>query len=224
MITFALLPVAFLATGLFIREEYIGTSMRNVLLKGTASALFVLIGAVNLFLSGDARMAYLLMAGLVLGALGDVFLAIRKLPARNRVFWFLWGLGAFLFGHLCYLFVFLRMTMPPTFLFGIAFCFALFAFWGVKKLGCSFNGLQFPVFLYMLIISAMGLSAFNAAFTLGTMTSIISAIAAALFMVSDLVLCFMYFSAQDRRWFDALNLTTYYGAQLIFAMLIPLIA
>lgn len=224
MITFALLPVAFVATGLFIREEYIGTSIRNVILKSTASALFVLIGAINLSLSGDTRMAYLLLAGLVLGAFGDVFLAVRKLPERNRVLWFLWGLGAFLFGHLCYLFVFLRMIMPPTFLFGIAFCFALFALWGVKKLGCSFGGLQFPVFLYMFIISVMGLSAFNAALTLGTMVSIIAAVAAALFMVSDLVLCFMYFSNQERRWFDALNLSTYYCAQLIFAMLIPLVA
>lgn len=68
--------------------------------------LIVLIAATGFADTGQAKPW--LMAGLVLGLLGDVFLMFSDESARSADSAFLAGLGSFLLGHLAYLVAFTR--------------------------------------------------------------------------------------------------------------------
>lgn len=180
---------------------------RRVWAKASASAAFV-GAALSAGATGSAYGRWIL-AGLCLGALGDVLLE----RAGRR--WFLIGLAAFLLTQLTYVgaFATVRPHVPAAAIAaaGLLVPAALVTRWLWPHLGRDMRG---PVLAYIVVITAMVAAAAGAVAGEGPVAVLP---AAAAFYVSDL------FVARDRfvaRGFvnRLLGLPLYYGAQVVFAL------
>lgn len=165
----------------------------------------------------------LVMAGLValtfaltLGAIGDVFLS--RDGERN----FLFGLGAFLFGHGAYILLLLQvgeeMTIYMAQPWRIAACVLLIAIaiFITKKLLPHLGTLKIPVLVYVSVITLMGVFAFSLPATWPLGMAIPGVI---LFITSDSILGFEIFvfdpSGSENAWSSPVLWFLYWGGQLI---------
>ena len=164
-----------------------------------ASAGFVLIAVSE----GAVGSTYgrIILAGLVLGALGDVALMFDR--------WFLAGLVLFAAGHVAYIFAFL--INGPITLFSAAVGAALgfgSAIWLLPRVE---SAMQVPVAVYIVVISVM------VAVGIGAVQPTFIRIGAPLFALSDLLVArerFIVSDARNRMW----GLPMYYSAQVLIAL------
>jgi len=167
--------------------------------KPLASLGFVMIG-----LSGaplDTRYGALVLAGLVLAAIGDIALMYER--------WFLAGLGSFALGHLAYIGAFTTVATPGALSLLVG---------GVVIIGATrwilphtIDAMRTAVAVYIVVIGAMLATALSA----GSYSARIP-LGAALFAVSDLLVArerFMIHDARNRLW----GLPLYYAGQLLIA-------
>ena len=166
--------IALVAAVLYLYHGAQGEGIKWAAIKTAPLALFATIS----FLTGSP---WLLVAGLVLSAIGDWSLAfVGEKP-------FLAGLGAFFLAHIAYIALFVLESGSLKFVdapWRIAICLALVihAFWMGAKLAKSVpDALKIPVFAYIAVISLMGVAA--AAY--GSLTLLAGAL---LFAASDTML------------------------------------
>lgn len=194
--------------GLLWAEHKDSARLRS-LFKPAASLAFVLAavaaGAV------ETPMGQALLAGLVLSAIGDIFL----IPRSERLF--LAGMGAFGIGHLAYSFAFTLGGIRFGYEAAVAGGLTLGA--GLIFLGPmrgKMGALSAPVGVYVLIIAAMvALSAGHWA-AAGTGEAMRLAAGAVAFAASDLSVArdrFLKRAFFNRAW----GLPLYYGAQCLIA-------
>jgi uncharacterized membrane protein YhhN len=167
--------------------------------KPLASAGFLLIALSE----GATDSAYgrIILAGLVLGALGDVALMFDR--------WFLAGLVLFAAGHVAYVFAFL--SNGPITLASAAVGAALgvgSAVWLVPRLETV---MRIPVGVYIVVISVM------VAVGIGPDQPMYVRIGAPLFALSDLLVARERFVASDARN-RICGLPMYYTAQVLIAL------
>lgn len=176
------------------------TAVRHVAKPATLAALVGVALAVDPA-RGDVR--GWMVAGLVLSLAGDVLL---MLPER----WFVGGLVAFLLGHVAYV---VGLQMAPTdlawLLVGVALVGACGATVGreiVRRVaGGPHRGLHGPVIAYLVVISAMVLSAFGTA-------AAAAIVGALLFYASDATLAWNRF-VEPLRWGPLAVMVTYHLGQ-----------
>ncbi len=195
-----------------IAAEYARLRTLRALSKTAASVAFVTLG---LMLYTGGTYGQLIVAGLVLGAGGDIAL----LGKSNKAF--LAGLGLFLLGHLAYVAAFASLMPSGAWFAGagplaaapyLAGGGVLWLLW--PKLG----EMRVPVIFYVLTIATMvvfAISAFRtAALPDPERTRLITG--AVLFFVSDLAVArdkFVAATFTNKAW----GLPAYYGAQLFIA-------
>lgn len=163
------------------------------------------------FESNYGRIVFL---GLVLGALGDVFLL-----GRARQF-FVAGLVSFLLGHVAYVVAFasLGMSLPQTLAAAVAIAILLF-FVG-RWVFPHAPEMRVPIAIYMLVIGLMCVAAIGAA---GLGAPWMIPVGALMFTASDVAVVRDRFVAKgfiNRAW----GLPLYYGAQLLIAWSIAAVA
>jgi uncharacterized membrane protein YhhN len=146
-----------------------------------------------------------MVAGLVLSMAGDVFL-LRS----DREPWFVAGLGSFLLGHIAYVVAMAsQFDSAAALAVGVAFVVASVALVGrriVGSLGAAGAGdMVVPVVAYLVVISAMVVSAFGTA----APAAIVGAL---LFYGSDATLAWNRFIEQ-RRFGPVAVMVTYHLAQ-----------
>ncbi len=145
----------------------------------------------------------LIGAGLVFSGIGDILL---ELPVEGL---FEAGMGAFILAHLCYIFLFLRkprLTLMRALVMG---GMALFTLGFSAKLYPALGPMKVPIFVYLGVILAMGVSA-----CLGLYTNGIIITGAVLFIISDTLIAYPMFIApiaHSSFWV----MFTYYAAQAL---------
>ena len=195
-----------------VAAEYARLRTLRAVSKTAASAAFVTLGAL---LYGGGSYGQLIVAGLVLGAGGDLAL----LGKSNKAF--LAGLGLFLFGHLAYVAAFASLMPAHLWLAGagplaalpyVAGGVVLWLLW--PKLG----SMKVPVIFYVVTIATMVSFAISAwrthALPDPARTRMIAG--ALLFFASDLAVArdkFVATTFTNKAW----GLPTYYAAQLFIA-------
>lgn len=177
------------------------TTVRYVAKPATLVALIGVAVTLDPSVSGTIR-AWMVV-GLVLSLGGDVFL---MLPER----WFVAGLGSFLLGHIAYV---VALQLAPTSLAltlvglaVVALCIATVGRRIVRGVGAG-NQREMvpPVIAYLVVISAMVVSAFGT----GAPWAIVGA---GLFYASDATLAWNRFLEQ-RRWGHLAVMVTYHLGQ-----------
>lgn len=169
----------------------------------------VIVLAWTLGSAAPDRYFWLILAGLVFSAAGDVFL---MLP-RDR---FVPGLVSFLLAHLLYITAF---SQPAGFFAAPLLALPYLAGAGVLLwvLLPKTGQLRIPVIVYALALAVMGWQAATRWQTLSDTASLCAMLGAILFMMSDAVLAFNRF-VKSFRAAEAILLTTYFAAQTLIAL------
>lgn len=207
-----IIQIAFIITE---RKEHYGFA---VILKGTASLVFIGIGLLCGDASTDMTLAKWVVAGLILGGIGDVCLNLRFVlkSAGQKVF--MGGIAAFLLGHLAYL----AALLPPagkTLFFslplGLLAAYLLLK-WILAKVSV---GKAFKIFgiIYIGAVVLMTAVAIGLLIAKPVTAHAMFAIGAVLFTLSDIILVFHLFTADKKPWMRPTNLTLYYLGQLLIA-------
>jgi uncharacterized membrane protein YhhN len=146
-----------------------------------------------------------ILTGLVLSTVGDVFL-IR--PDE----YFLQGLTAFLFGHICFVAGFWTLpNWPASVLYAAYFVFFFRILW--KHLG----SLKIPVVIYGLTLALMSWMALSRYLETDNTKTLLAFVGSILFIVSDSLLAFNKFRSplpNAHFWI----LVTYFAAQWLIAL------
>lgn len=176
--------------------------------KPVTSALFLLAGLLE---GPRGAFDWLVFAGLLLAALGDVALIPRARP------WFLAGLVAFLLGHVAYIAAFgLKaplVALPAPAFAVIALASGTVFLWLRPYLG----SLLWPVLAYVLVITLMLAGAWAVATAAPGEAGRQLALAATLFFVSDLTVARDRFVTGPQFANRLVGLPLYYAAQFLFA-------
>ena len=182
--------------------------------KAPLSALFVL--AALLQPHPDTAYFYLVLAGLVLGLVGDVLLA---LPGQAS---FRAGLFAFLLGHLAYLPAFAGLAGAGHWLHPWLLAFPLASLAVFLWLRPRLGGMLVPVALYILVITAMTLAAGAAFSALAPPANWCILAGATAFYLSDLLVARQRFASPGfiNR---LLGLPLYYGGQFLIAFSVGMV-
>ncbi len=170
------------------------------------ASLGFLVAAVG-FGAFESLYGQIIFAGLVLGALGDVFLLGKSQAA------FVAGLVSFLLGHVAYVIAFysLGISMPEAAVTAVVMAIAMF-FIG-RWVFPHAPEMRGPIAVYMLVIAAMCVTAVGA---YGAGAPWMIPVGALMFTASDISVVRDRFIAPgfiNRAW----GLPLYYAAQLIIA-------
>lgn len=190
------------------------TDINKYITKSTASALFVLCGAFNLFClykfySGKGVWkSWLLVIGLVFAMLGDIFLIDH----------FMLGAIFFAIGHIFYLAYFCtlyRFSFLDIIFTALIIAFAMLVIFLYD--GFVWNGMKMLVIVYAIVISCMLGKAIGNYFAHKNYANLITFLGALFFFFSDMMLLFNVFGG-GQGLFDYFCIYTYYPAEFMLAL------
>ena len=213
--TYLLIPLCLCLAAVFLLQESKKRYVPAVVLKGLASACFVILG---FLLSGGSPAAKLITAGLLLGCIADVLLNLRMVFPKKGQLIFLAGIVVFLSGHILYLIAILKGAAPwwICVIIGVILTALLmkwiFARITAKKAFKIFGIVYIGAIMLLNCLAIGNLivspSAFTAVFAAG----------AVLFLFSDIVLILNTFGKETRQGLRVMNISLYYLGQLLIAL------
>ncbi|QUM74978.1 lysoplasmalogenase [Moritella sp. 24] len=152
---------------------------------------------------------WLILLGLLLSTLGDIFLMLPK----DR---FIPGLLSFLLAHVVYIIAF-SMRIDLTYTWSLILPLSVIAIIYLKMLWPSLAEMKIPVFVYMSIIVVMAWISGERYFSLSDSASLYAFIGAIIFLFSDATLAFDRFKQQFHSAY-AVIIVSYYLAQYFIAL------
>lgn len=222
---YALLAIGITATIVFLVLRVKKGGIAALYAKAIASCCFIAtaLAAMNrnrVFL----EFGTLILAGLILGMLGDIWLDLKWIYLQDKNSYLYAGFISFLLGHLCFITAIFRSA--PWNSFSIIMSIVLALVIGViailmeKPLKMKYGKFKLIVFLYSctlaLTMTASMMTAYITKFKLSAW--IVMSVGALLFLLSDLVLSGMYFGEnKNTKGNIILNHTLYYAAQFCMA-------
>ena len=205
ILIYILILLVIVSAFIHIRAEYRGPRQYVYIFKPLTMVLIWVIGMLGQATSPVYK--YMIIIGLVFSLAGDVFL---MLPSDQ----FVAGLVAFLVAHLFYSAAF-ASEMSTL----IGWPFIPFVIYGIVIyiiLSPSLGKLKLPVLIYVIVILVMAWLAWERWGGTGQSGPLLAAIGAVLFIISDTILAIDRFRGTFKLS-RALNLTTYFAAQLLIA-------
>ena len=214
--------LSFIVAAVFIYCEHEEKYVPAVILKGTASLLFVITG----FLSGKMNpsgISSTIIIGLLLGCIADVLLNLRFVFPRKGQMIFLVGIVVFLSGHIAYLAALLPLIKSRIMVLVISIILtALLMIWIFKRITAK---MAFKIFGVVYIGAIMAMNCVACANLIQT-PSAFSAVymaGAFLFLISDIVLILNTFGSKTRFSMRITNLSLYYVGQILIALSLQLV-
>ena len=198
-------------------------SIRALLCKTVTSFMFISAAVASFMATPDpgvAAFAMLITMGLVCGLIGDILLDLKIVYRESSSLYQHGGMVAFIAGHVFYLaalIMYFGFSWIPL-VVGLVLAMAIV---GVSKFVLKFNFAEHTIdtYVYSFVLAYMMAQACYAAVTQGFAAStVLLAVGAILFLLSDLVLSMTYYDNRDSRAFIAVNHILYYGAQFTIAL------
>lgn len=202
---------------IFIYVEQQKKYVPAVILKGTASLFFVVLGFLGLSIATLPTFAKVVVAGLVFGLVGDVCLNLRFVLEKTGKKIFLGGILAFLIGHILYLAALIPLAEKVwVWLIVGVFVAAALLYWILSSVEAEKAFKIFGVVYIgaVVLMTAVSVGVFR---TRGTGGSLLYMIGAVLFTASDIILIFNTFTKDGKAWMRPANLLLYYLGQLLIA-------
>lgn len=186
-------------------------------LKGAAGLCFLLPGLLLSTICRDGGYAWLIVAGLCLGLLGDQLLALRFLRPAQHDQMFLLGAIAFALGHVLYVLALWRLSGWSGWVLAIwAAGLALSGFYARRR-KVDAGKFQTAAIAYIALVVLMAAVACAAALREKTLAMLLFALGGVCFAVSDdLLVAYSYGDAEGQGFNRAIHIT-YYTAQLCIA-------
>lgn len=225
VITLLLVLSGLILQSLFIKSEFDEKMKAAVVLKGTASLMFVLLG-IYLMPSRITMYGDFILKGLIFGMFGDILLNLRYLvPKQKATSVFGLGVLSFIVGHVFYIFALIDLGGNNILLWAllITIIISILVILLMKK-HFPFEKKYIRVFsyIYIIVVVAMFSSAIALMIVKGYSIKYTSFLVGAfLFLVSDIFTVYYSF-IEETRLQKALNLYTYYLAQILIALTLAL--
>ena len=212
---YLLIPLCLCLAAVFLWQESKKNYVPAVILKGLASACFVLLG---LLLKGGSRTADLIVAGLLLGCVADVLLNLRYVFEKKGQLIFLVGILVFLSGHVLYLAAILAGAQHwlPCVIAGVILT-ALLMWWIFRRITAKKAFKIFGV-IYIGAIMLLNCVAIGHLIAAPSAFAALFAAGSVLFLVSDIVLILNTFGKETRQNLRVTNISLYYLGQLLIAL------
>ena len=170
-------------------------------------------------------MSLLIIAGLVMGLIGDILLDLKIMYPEQNNQYFVAGTISFTIGHFFYFVsaMLLNMTILPSHLLwnvlaalGFAIIMTIGTMLISKKMGLNFGKMIYLVAMYCVVLNFM--VGFSVAIAIFNPIYWIFASGMILFLLSDLVLSMQYFGNATGKVFVWINHILYYLAQILIAV------
>lgn len=161
---------------------------------------------------------WLFVIGLGLGVAGDYFLAMQYHRMEKKQSYFILGLGAFAIGHIAYSAAFYdTASLHPIWTIIVSAILACITIIVLIKLKLQFHNMIPAVLVYCTVIYFMEIQAL-CLLSQPNVALIVVNIGTLLFVISDLILSFVYFHDMDTVKMNRLNLIFYYSAQILITL------
>ncbi|MDD5973463.1 MAG: lysoplasmalogenase family protein [Spirochaetales bacterium] len=225
VISLLIIILGLVLQSLFIQSEIDGKMKAAVVLKGTASFMFVLLGG-YLLSSKVTMFGDFIFKGLIFGMIGDILLNLRYLVPKQKAL-SVFGLGvlSFTIGHAFYFSAIVDLGGSGIFLWTLllAIIISIAIMLLIKKhLPIDKKYVRVFCYIYIAIVVVMFSSALSLVITKGASSKNLSFLVGAfLFLVSDIFTVYYSFSDASNTQ-KALNLYTYYLAQILIALTLAL--
>lgn len=193
-------------------------------IKAATSFCFVVLGFYAREKSGDAAGNYpaLVISGLLARLLGDIVLGIRRIDAKRKTTYFIFGSALFFVGHIFYAAAFLTFSASKPYLYlltGIVMAALIIITTNLSGVKCG--KLKFLNYVYVLPLSFLiAVTGLNIIHNFTRINTILFA-GAVSFALSDILLYFIYFAGigeKNIQKIKAVNIAAYYLAQTLFAV------
>lgn len=184
--------------------------------KLITSFFFILTGLAGYFSShGNFYYFLFIIFALVFSFIGDFFLALKN----NNLF-FLLGISSFSIAHICFSLAFITISSFKISYLLLAIIISLIVTFLLNSIkGFNFNNMYFFANIYAFLLVFMTLNATSFIVNL-SLFSILAFFASLLFLLSDILLSFIYFYSSPPKYLSLINMITYYIAQGLFALTI----
>ena len=221
-----LLVLGAICLTLFLIEKVRKYSIKATLVKATTSFFFIALAAYSFYTHSEEAFGVYVICGLAMGLLGDIWLDFKYVfKEHERIFTFA-GFICFAIGHVFYILgIAMTLAYPNLWyayvapiVFGLV-CGALVLLLE-KPLKYKYGEYKTICFIYgTLLFTTLGTTLFLTVYhSFSVITYNMLFAGAALFAISDLILCGTYFGEGKERPFDIIsNGITYYAAQYLIA-------
>lgn len=172
--------------------------------------------------------AWFLVAGLILGLIGDIFMDLKEQNLSDKDLYLNTGMLSFGIGHFMY---FAGLTLctnircniliPIAIAVVLGIIITLIIFTNSNSFGIEWGDFKWQSFAYSLVLSVM--FAYSIVVAVLDHTRWMFAVAMTLFFISDILLSLIYFADRKSKTMRALNWGTYYLAQIFIVLFIFLI-
>lgn len=206
----------------FIIVEYRESYAIGVVLKGLASACFVLLGFMGSRGAADARFAGFVVAGLAAGAVADVLLSLRYVYKKRWTAFFTSGTIVFLVGHVFYSVGVWPHALAPFVFAGLGIAAAFFIIrWIFSQIEAqgALSVIGVPYMCGVVILNCLALSALIARPSHQALMLLAGTL---LFLVSDIIHILNTFGGNPQFQRRVFNLALYYFAQILIALSLQL--
>ncbi len=200
---------------------YTETKKKNLLcaiLKGLASLCFVLLGILGYEISNNYIVSENVLAGLILGMIGDILLNLRHVfPKKYAQKIFLAGILAFFAGHVMYILALIPQSgcLTVSVIAGVVLSAVLIR-WIYSRITAIPVFRIFGVF-YLGAIMIMTCIVLGIVFTEPSAFSGIFSAGALMFLASDIILILNMFGQKSKNSLRIANIVLYYTGQLLIA-------
>lgn len=211
--------------GLTIQVVFIFVENRKkytpaVVLKGSASLVFILVGILSAQMTSDQDFARLVVIGLILGGLGDVLLNLRFVFEKSGQKIFLLGIASFLAGHIMYLIALIPLSnnlFVSLFLGVVVATFILrWIFSKIEEVPKAFK--LFGYFYIGAIVLMTSFAIDHLIANPNLQGALLYVVGALLFTASDVIMILNTFGRSQKFSMRASNLSLYYLGQLMIAL------
>ena len=197
----------------------------SLCLKTASSFCFIMSAIFAINYAESSSFNLLMVAGLVLGLIGDVILDLKIMYPDQSNQYFIAGTTSFAIGHFFYFIsamTFNLNTIPTHLLWNILASLAIAIvlttaiMLSSKKMGLNFGKMVYIVIMYSIILTFM--TAFSISIAIFVPMFWLFAAGMILFLLSDLVLSMQYFGNATSKVWIFVNHILYYAAQIMLAL------
>lgn len=182
--------------------------------KVLAALCFIVIGYFG-YLDNPTTYRYFILLGLLLDGIGDLFLGLRNLFAKNVMF--LLGTLSFLAGHVMFIRALLLLENANLVLWLVAGVLEEALIFYLFNRVCRFHKIYYIVGIaYACLIMIMANLAIGVYMTSNLLSDYIFMIGAGLFVASDIILVLYNFSKKD-KWMHPVYSLLYFIAQILIS-------
>ncbi len=218
------LALAVVFAAIFTIRRATKTDTVSLLLKTVASLCFILLGFAGRMLGTSHPLCLYIIAGLVCGLIGDIFLDLKFVYPQDDTLHTFTGFGGFILGHIFYMFfMFLAYGIRPTAIWGsvaagIVVGFLIYVTPKLMKL--DYGKFRLISSCYAALLVFVTVHALMLEITTGhTLAKLLFFVGLVLFLISDLILSQIYFGQDKNTTLNkALNHATYYAGQILIAL------